>query len=171
MWNINTWTSEQKRALGVITRYTMSHILYKRCVDIFQQHQISSWQRSTKAIMVTIECEPFTIVWVNSVFTDMYGYSLEECVGRTPKLLQGPTTNRNVALNKKMCVYNVLMHYQSSVLFKRVVNHTANGTPIHVTCKIMVQDITFLHNKYCVQKTPVNERLLVVLTTFDEMPV
>jgi PAS domain S-box-containing protein len=33
------------------------------------------------------------MVWVNQAFTDMTGYSLEEAIGQTPRMLQGPDTD------------------------------------------------------------------------------
>ncbi|HEY9692704.1 MAG TPA: diguanylate cyclase [Oculatellaceae cyanobacterium] len=50
------------------------------------------------AVLIT-EAEPVSkpgprIIYVNQAFTRMTGYSLEEIKGKTPRLLQGPKTNR-----------------------------------------------------------------------------
>jgi diguanylate cyclase (GGDEF)-like protein/PAS domain S-box-containing protein len=50
------------------------------------------------AIVIT-EAEPISnpgprIVWVNKIFYDRNGYSPEEVIGNTPRLLQGPGTDR-----------------------------------------------------------------------------
>ena len=55
------------------------------------------------AIMIT-EAEPQQepgpkIIYVNSAFTEMTGYTAEEVIGRSPRLLQGPKTDRK-ELNK-----------------------------------------------------------------------
>lgn len=55
------------------------------------------------AILIT-DAEPVDapgpqIVYVNQAFTNMTGYSLEDVLGKTPRLLQGPKTDR-VALDK-----------------------------------------------------------------------
>ncbi|MBC6368500.1 PAS domain S-box protein [Algoriphagus sp. AK58] len=50
------------------------------------------------AVIIT-EAEPFSmpgprIVYVNEAFTRMTGYSAEEVIGKTPRILQGPKTNK-----------------------------------------------------------------------------
>ncbi|MBE0470005.1 MAG: diguanylate cyclase [Methyloprofundus sp.] len=50
------------------------------------------------AIVIT-EAEPFNlpgprILWANKVFYDMTGYAQEEIIGQTPRILQGPLTDR-----------------------------------------------------------------------------
>ena len=36
------------------------------------------------------------ILYVNQAFTDLTGYSPEDIIGKTPKILQGPDTEREV---------------------------------------------------------------------------
>jgi len=53
---------------------------------------------TTDAILIT-EAEPFDhpgpkIIYVNKAFTRMTGYTAEEIVGKTPRILQGPKTDR-----------------------------------------------------------------------------
>ncbi|MES2379913.1 MAG: PAS domain S-box protein [Bacteroidota bacterium] len=50
------------------------------------------------SILIT-EAEPFNhpgprIIYVNEAFTKMTGYKAEEVIGKTPRILQGPKTNR-----------------------------------------------------------------------------
>ncbi|MDP3190001.1 diguanylate cyclase domain-containing protein [Rhodoferax sp.] len=50
------------------------------------------------AVVIT-EAEPFSqpgprIVWVNKIFYERNGYSPEEVIGNTPRMLQGPGTDR-----------------------------------------------------------------------------
>lgn len=52
-----------------------------------------------ESVLIT-EAEPFDqpgprIVYVNEAFTTMTGYSAEEVIGKTPRILQGPNTDRN----------------------------------------------------------------------------
>ena len=54
---------------------------------------------TTDSVLIT-EAEPFDepgnkIVFVNKAFTKMTGYSLEEVIGKTPRMLQGPETDKN----------------------------------------------------------------------------
>lgn len=53
---------------------------------------------ATDSVLIT-EAEPFDlpgprIIYVNDAFTKMTGYSKEEVIGKTPRILQGPKTNR-----------------------------------------------------------------------------
>lgn len=53
---------------------------------------------TSDAILIT-EAEPFDepgprIVYVNEAFTKMTGYSAEEVIGKTPRILQGPNTDK-----------------------------------------------------------------------------
>ncbi len=50
------------------------------------------------SVLIT-EAEPFDspgprVIYVNEAFTKMTGYSAEEVIGKTPRILQGPKTNR-----------------------------------------------------------------------------
>lgn len=54
--------------------------------------------RSSKSsVLVTEASEPFAIVACNSVWSNLCEYSPEECMGRSPKLLQGPGTDQAAA--------------------------------------------------------------------------
>ena len=54
--------------------------------------------RSSKsAVLVTEAAEPFSIVGCNSVWSNLCEYAPEECMGRSPKLLQGPGTDQAAA--------------------------------------------------------------------------
>ena len=53
---------------------------------------------TTDAILIT-EAEPFDepgpkIIYVNEAFTKMTGYEAEEVIGKTPRILQGPKSNK-----------------------------------------------------------------------------
>lgn len=76
------------------------------------------------AIIIT-EAEPIEeplgpkIVYVNSAFTRMTGYSLEEVVGKTPRILQGSLTSRSdlnkirMALQQKEPIKTELLNYRN----------------------------------------------------------
>ena len=51
---------------------------------------------SSNAFMITTAQKGFPVVFVNNAFVEMTGYSLQECMGRSPSFLQGPKTDRVV---------------------------------------------------------------------------
>lgn len=51
---------------------------------------------SFDAIMITENKPTYPIVFVNQSFTDMTGYERDELIGRSPTILQGPKTDRDV---------------------------------------------------------------------------
>jgi PAS domain S-box-containing protein len=62
------------------------------------------------AVMIT-EAAPLEepgpkITYVNKAFTEMTGYSYEESIGRSPRFLQGPASDRHELDNIKQCLYN-----------------------------------------------------------------
>ena len=62
-----------------------------------------------------------TIEYVNPAFTTMTGYSAEEVLGRTPRLLQGPATDRGV-LDRMRADLNTQRRFSG-----RAVNYKKNG--------------------------------------------
>ncbi len=88
------------------------------------------------AIVIT-EAEPNDapygpkIVYVNEAFTEMTGYSLEEILGKTPRILQGAKTDR-VQLGK---VRNAIQKWQSVNV--EVINYRKDGTEYWVEMNIV----------------------------------
>jgi diguanylate cyclase (GGDEF)-like protein/PAS domain S-box-containing protein len=78
------------------------------------------------AIVIT-EAEPFDqpgprIVWVNKIFYERNGYSPEEVIGNTPRMLQGPGTDR-ATLDR---VREALVKWQP--IRAELLNYRKNGT-------------------------------------------
>src|SRR5262245_7829836 len=56
-------------------------------------------EQSSESVIITtsqLDWPGPQIVYVNSAFTKMTGYSLEDVIGKTPRILQGPKTDRAV---------------------------------------------------------------------------
>ena len=97
--------------------------------DVSQQHAQQGKLRLLETavahlndMVLITEAEPFTelgprIVFVNDAFTRQTGYALGEVIGRTPRILQGPDTNRveldriRDALEKQQAVCSELLNY------------------------------------------------------------
>src|SRR4051794_21557707 len=87
------------------------------------------------AVLVT-EAEPIDdplgprIVYVNPAFTRMTGYTLDEVIGRNPRLLQGIATKRPPLDQIRMA----LTQWQS--IRVEVLNYRKDGTPFWVELSI-----------------------------------
>lgn len=85
---------------------------------------------STDAIVIT-EAEPFDepgprILYANEAFANLTGYDIEEVIGKTPRFLQGPNTNRQVLATFGEAIRN--WHPAQMT----VVNYTKEGNPFWV---------------------------------------
>lgn len=77
------------------------------------------------AILIT-EAEPQNepgprIIYVNEAFTKMTGYAAEEVIGKTPRILQGPKTDRKELDRLKEC----LLKWESCEI--TIINYKKNG--------------------------------------------
>ncbi|MGH1456841.1 MAG: response regulator [Alphaproteobacteria bacterium] len=71
------------------------------------------------------------IVYVNESFTKISGYEAHEVIGRTPRILQGDDTDRNVLARLKKCL-------QKGRSFKgELKNYTKDGDPYWLDISIM----------------------------------
>lgn len=66
------------------------------------------------------------IVYVNEAFTRMTGYTREEILGKTPKLLHGPETDQQVIAK----LHKAIEHWESCEV--EVINYKKNGEPYWV---------------------------------------
>jgi PAS domain S-box-containing protein len=90
-------------------------------------------QQSPTAVVITgptLEPPGPKIRYVNKAMTEMTGYSEEELMGRTPRLLQGPETDRE-ALDR---LKETLSRGESVV--DETVNYRKDGTPYHLRWRI-----------------------------------
>jgi PAS domain S-box-containing protein len=81
---------------------------------------------NTDDSVIITEAEPFDepgprIVYVNEAFTRMTGYTAEEVIGKTPRILQGPKTDRE-ELNKLGAALRQWQPYEVTLL-----NYKKNG--------------------------------------------
>lgn len=72
--------------------------IFVKVVGLKLEEVTTDLGRHVRDAVVITEAEPVDLpgprmVWVNQAFTDMTGYTPEEAIGQTPRLLQGPDTD------------------------------------------------------------------------------
>lgn len=70
------------------------------------------------------------IVYANPSFEKMTGYTIAELVGKSPKILQGPLTDRSVIEEMRICI-RTGQHFEGSTI-----NYSKNGKPYNVEWSI-----------------------------------
>jgi len=78
---------------------------------------------TSDAIIIT-EAEPFElpgpkIVYVNEAFCKMTGYEMEEVIGKTPRILQGPKTDKAAITNMSRAIKNWQKHETTLLNYKK----------------------------------------------------
>lgn len=70
------------------------------------------------------------IIYANPAFQKMTGYTMDELVGKSPKILQGPLTDERVIEKMRVCI-NTGAHFEDSTI-----NYDKNGVPYNVEWSI-----------------------------------
>ncbi|GAB5559884.1 MAG: hypothetical protein SynsKO_15310 [Synoicihabitans sp.] len=103
--------------------------------------------------VVITEAEPVDLpgprlVWVNKAFTEMTGYSAEEAIGQTPRLLQGEDTDPEVRARIRVA----LKAWQP--VREVLKNYTKDGTPfwVELDIKPIADDTGYFHFWVAVQR-------------------
>jgi diguanylate cyclase (GGDEF)-like protein/PAS domain S-box-containing protein len=93
-----------------------------------QVEYLRSALKETRDAVVITEAAPLDapgprIVWSNEAFSRMTGYEPEELIGRTPRILQGPETDRSVLNKVRSALENERAVHAETVNFQK------DGTP------------------------------------------
>jgi len=98
--------------------------LMKRMLENAMEH-------SFHGIMITRAEPGYPIVYVNDSFSQMTGYSLEEMIGKSPAILQGPKTDRAVLdrLSKALA--------EGRLFHGEAINYRKDGTEFVMEWKIV----------------------------------
>ncbi len=111
--------------------------------DITEQKRQSEQVRLLQSVVVNTndaviitEAEPISvpgprILYVNQAFTNMTGYTQEEVLGQTPRILQGPKTDRTQLLR----VRDALSRWQSVTV--EVINYRKDGSEFWVEFNVV----------------------------------
>jgi PAS domain S-box-containing protein len=94
-----------KRKIG-----SMSNITQRKQEEHRLKLMSSVITNTNDAILIT-EAEPFDepgpkIIYVNEAFTKMTGYSFDEVIGKTPRILQGPKSDKNELIRLRKALNN-----------------------------------------------------------------
>ena len=88
--------------LGRAIANAIEKVTFQRALSVQRrqlEHLHASVQQASESMMITdanLDAPGPRITFVNSAFTAMTGYTAEEVLGKTPRLLQGPKTERTV---------------------------------------------------------------------------
>lgn len=126
-----------------------------------QQRLLESVVTNTNDAVLITEAEPFDepgprIVYVNEAFTKMTGYTADEVVGKTPRILQGPKTDGEAlkklgrSLRKWEACEATLINYKKNgeeFWIQMTISPVANETGWYTHWVAIERDVTAQKNK------------------------
>ena len=71
------------------------------------------------SVLITDASKNPTITYANSAFTQLTGYSADEILGKSPKILQGPSTSQNVIQRLRKCLIHITVFEGEAVNYKK----------------------------------------------------
>ena len=71
------------------------------------------------SVLITDASNNPKITYANSAFTQLTGYSTDEIIGRSPKILQGPSTSQEVIQRLRKCLIDVTVFEGEAVNYKK----------------------------------------------------
>lgn len=113
---------------------------------------------NTNDSVMIAEAEPFDepgpkIVYVNAAFTKMTGYSSEEVIGKSPRILQGPKTDKDELKRMREC----MQRWESCEI--TVINYKKSGEEFWINLSIKpVADATGWFTHWIAVERDVTER-------------
>ena len=70
-------------------------------------------------VLITDASNNPKITYANSAFTQLTGYSTDEIIGKSPKILQGPSTSQEVIQRLRKCLIDVTVFEGEAVNYKK----------------------------------------------------
>ncbi len=96
------WNARRDTETGLIY-CSARNITSAKNRELRLQMMESAIENSKECVLITDTAglaAPFPkIIYCNQAFTDLTGYAKEEVIRKTPRILQGPDTNRHMAKN------------------------------------------------------------------------
>ena len=71
------------------------------------------------SILITDASNNPKIIYTNSAFTQLTGYSADEILGKSPKILQGSSTSQKVIQRLRQCLIDVTVFEGEAVNYKK----------------------------------------------------
>ena len=71
------------------------------------------------SVLITDASNNPKITYANSAFTQLTGYSTDEIIGRSPKILQGPSTSQEVIQRLRKCLIDITVFEGEAVNYKK----------------------------------------------------
>jgi PAS domain S-box-containing protein len=71
------------------------------------------------SILITDASNNPKITYANAAFTQLTGYSADEILGQSPKILQGPSTSQKVIQRLRQCLIDVTVFEGEAVNYKK----------------------------------------------------
>ena len=127
----HTLSPPQMAALRALSRQVIAQLELKRnLVELQKRDEAlrlfqSAVEQSKESILITaadLDLPGPTIVFVNSAFAKMTGYTAEEAIGQTPRMLQGPRTDKAVLHRLRQNLAN------GEVFAGEAINYRKDGT-------------------------------------------
>ena len=98
----------------------------------FSQHFLKILlENSYDSIIITDCTEESSIIYVNKAFSRLTGYESSEVIGKTPKILQGPATDRNVIADLTDALKN------NSPFEGQAINYRKDGTSFIMNWRVL----------------------------------
>ena len=88
-------------------------------------------ENSYDSILITDCTEDTSIIYVNKAFSRLTGYESSEVIGKAPKILQGPATDRQVISDLTDCLKN------NSSFEGQAINYRKDGTSFIMNWRVL----------------------------------
>ena len=85
------------------------------CLSILETMLLQGYD----SVLITDASNNPKITYANSAFTQLTGYSIVEILGKSPKILQGPSTSQVVIQRLRKCLIDVTVFEGEAVNYKK----------------------------------------------------
>jgi PAS domain S-box-containing protein len=97
------------------------------CLSILETMLLQGYD----SVLITDASNNPKITYANSAFTQLTGYSADEILGKSPKILQGSSTSQKVIQRLRQCLIDV------TVFEGETVNYKKDGTIFMMTWRMI----------------------------------